>query len=242
MKRTRDVVLISGSTSELSMGVIQKLKKKNNLILLYKNKRKIKTYIRTSNIILIKTNSNPNFYLSLIRTLKKKKLKPSAILHFNGVHSFSTLKSMSLDEFNKIYQINCYSFIQMVKLAIDPDVSSNLKSIVTISSVSSKRGNKAGALYSSSKSALDNIVKSFALELSKKKIRVNSIVLGHISKGMGENIKNFLNERQLEDLKNQHPLGFGEIDDLYHSIEFLITKKSRWITGTNFILDGGYLI
>ena len=54
---------------------------------------------------------------------------------------------------------------------------------------------------------------------------------------------NFLNEHQIKFLEEKHPLGFGNAEDLFHSIDFLIdSKKSRWITGTNFILDGGYLI
>ena len=54
-------------------------------------------------------------------------------------------------------------------------------------------------------------------------------------------VKNFLNEYQLGDLEQKHLLGFGEVKDLVHSIKFLIDKKkSRWITGVNFYLDGGY--
>ncbi len=87
------------------------------------------------------------------------------------------------------------------------------------------------------------MVKSAAIELSKRKIRVNSIVLGHINKGMGKKVKNFLNSEQLKELENRHPLGFGEDKDLFNCLNFLIDKnKSKWITGTNLVLDGGYLI
>ena len=141
-----------------------------------------------------------------------------------------------------MYEVNCFSFIDIVKLMTNSNLSSNLKSIVTISSVASMSGNKGISLYSASKSSLNNIVRSFALELSGKKIRVNSIVLGHINLGMGKKTTKILNKEQMKNLENKHPLGFGKAEDLTNSIEFLIdSKKSRWITGVNFILDGGYL-
>jgi NAD(P)-dependent dehydrogenase (short-subunit alcohol dehydrogenase family) len=39
-----------------------------------------------------------------------------------------------------------------------------------------------------------------------------------------------------------HPLGIGEVSDVVPTIEFLISSNSRWITGQNFIIDGGYSI
>ena len=64
-------------------------------------------------------------------------------------------------------------------------------SIINISSVSSLRGNKSISLYSSSKGATNNLVKSYALELSNKGVRVNSIILGHFDHGMSKETKNF---------------------------------------------------
>ena len=239
MKKT---ILISGATSDLAKDIINQLKKKYNLILLYRNHVKSLSK-KSKNINYIKYNYSEKSQKKLIQELEKNKITISSILHFNGLHSFSTINSISEDEFRKVYEANCFTFIHLVKLIKLSPSFDKLKSVLTISSVSSMHGNKGITLYSSSKAALNNIVKSFALELSKKKIRVNSIVLGHIEKGMGLKTTKFLNENQIKILKDKHPLGFGSTEDLFHSINFLIDpKKSRWITGTNFVLDGGYLI
>ena len=239
MKKT---ILISGATSDLAKDIINQLKKKYNLILLYRNHVKSLSK-KSKNINYIKYNYSEKSQKKLIQKLEKNKIIISSMLHFNGLHSFSTINSISADEFRKIYDANCFTFIQLIKLTKLSSCFDSLRSVVTISSVSSMHGNKGITLYSSSKAALNNIVKSFALELSKKKIRVNSIILGHIEKGMGSKTTKFLNENQINLLENRHPLGFGTTEDLFHSIDFLIDpKKSRWITGTNFVLDGGYLI
>ena len=78
--------------------------------------------------------------------------------------------------------------------------------------------------------------------ISRKNIRVNNIILGHIEKGMGKKTQNYLNEKQLQELKNSHPLGFGKVEDLFYTLDFLLdSKKSRWITGSELVLDGGCL-
>ena len=63
--------------------------------------------------------------------------------------------------------------------------------------------------------------------------------------GTGTYIKNLLTihfQNNIEEIKAMHPLGLGEVSDVVPIIEFLISKNSRWITGQNFIIDGGYSI
>lgn len=240
MKKT---LLISGANSALAKDVIGYFKKKNyQLILLTRNK--IKTVKPEKEVV----NINYDFKSlkqekKLKNFISKNKIQISAVLHFNGVNDFSTINSISNEIFNKVYEANCLSFIKIVQLVNQEILSNSVKSIVTISSVASLEGEKGMSLYASSKASLNSLVKSFALELLKKKIRVNSIILGNILKGMGLNLNKFLNEQQIEELKNKHPLGFGKTKDLFYLLEYLVdNKRSRWVTGSNIIMDGGFSI
>lgn len=238
MKKT---ILITGANSDLAFNTINSLAKSNFLILVSSNTKELKKKFKKKNSLIIQTKNYD--YEKIINILIKKKIDINVIIHLNGMQIFNSINNIKKETFEKIFNANCYTFLETLKITKYPALSKNLFSIVTISSVASSKGNKGISLYSSSKSALDNMVKSAALELSKKKIRVNSIVLGHINKGMGNKVSKFLNSNQIEYLKEQHPLGFGNTKDLYNSINFLIDKhKSRWITGTNLIVDGGYLI
>jgi NAD(P)-dependent dehydrogenase (short-subunit alcohol dehydrogenase family) len=232
----RKSIIISGSNSELATGVIFKLKKKYDLIFLYHAKQpKIN---RIGNIIKIK-HSLEDEVDDLHKKIKNKSKNVHGIIHFNAIHNFKTLKSINRNDFNDIFEINCLTFIKLVKLSY---YFENIESILAISSVSSKTGNKGISLYSSSKAALNNLIKSASLELAGKNIRVNNIILGHIEKGMGKKTQNYLNEEQLKYLRNSHPLGFGKVEDLFYALDFLLdSKKSRWITGSELVLDGGYL-
>jgi NAD(P)-dependent dehydrogenase (short-subunit alcohol dehydrogenase family) len=96
--------------------------------------------------------------------------------------------------------------------------------------------------YSSTKAALLGLTKSSALELAKRKIRVNALLPGVVKTPMTNNLFSQLDQTQIDNIINMHPLGIGEVDDIVPIVEFLLSNGSRWITGQNIIIDGGYSI
>jgi NAD(P)-dependent dehydrogenase (short-subunit alcohol dehydrogenase family) len=233
----KKTILVSGANSSLAESVVKELCKKYNVILIYHKFKPKYNFVNSCFFIKYDFIADKNNILQLAKKINKK-FKVTAVLHFNGLHAFSTFKTANNLNFRNVFDVNCLTFINLIKLCYNFDF---VDSVTTISSVSSLEGNKGISLYSSSKSALNNLVKCAAAELSLKKIRVNAIILGHINQGMGSKVKKFLTEKQLTDLEQRHLLGFGKVEDLIHSIKFLIDKsKSRWITGSKFHLDGGY--
>jgi len=59
---------------------------------------------------------------------------------------------------------------------------------------------------------------------------------------MGGKINKKLTRKQIKILEDKHPLGFGGYVDVLNSVKFLIDGNSKWITGTNLVIDGGYLL
>ena len=96
--------------------------------------------------------------------------------------------------------------------------------------------------YCSTKAAILGMVKASALELSKRKIRVNAVLPGVVKTPMTQKLFSQISPSNIEDIIAMHPLGIGEVSDVVPTIEFLISSNSRWITGQNFIIDGGYSI
>ena len=113
-------------------------------------------------------------------------------------------------------------------------------SMILISSVSAIRSNEGMLLYSTAKSAMSGITKSLAIELSKNKVRVNSLILGAVKTAMHERITKFLTSDSISDYENKHLLGFGNISDILPMIIFLLSDASRWMTGSEIVLDGGF--
>lgn len=110
-------------------------------------------------------------------------------------------------------------------------------SIVFLSSIMSIISTQTNAVYTGTKAALAAVTKTIALEVAPMNIRVNSVSPGFVNTPMLDYIKLQTDIRVAE---ANHPLGFGEPEDVANAILFLLSKAARWITGTNLIIDGGY--
>ena len=97
-------------------------------------------------------------------------------------------------------------------------------------------------IYSASKSALSGFAKVLALELSSQKIRVNSISPGMVRTPMADQTAKILSEDAIKEDEKKYPLGYGEPEDISNTVIFLLSDASKWMTGSDVIIDGGYLI
>lgn len=79
-----------------------------------------------------------------------------------------------------------------------------------------------------------------AVELSKRKIRVNCISPGTILTPMMQNYLSTLSEEEYNKRVGGFPLGLGETTDISNACIFLLSDASKWITGQNLIIDGGF--
>jgi len=247
IKNKKQTFLITGASSGIGQKIAIELSKLNiNLIVNGKSKIKLKKTFSslkgTRNFSFPADLNSENIFFELEKFCKAKKINLDGVIHCAGIHNFSPLKLISYESFENVYKTNVYSFINLTKFFSTTKYrNKNGGNIVCLSSVSSYEGNKSISLYSSSKASLNNLVKCYAKELAAKKIRVNSIVLGHIQEGMGLRVKEKLTEDQLNNLENRHPLGFGDVNDVLNGIKFLTSPESKWITGSNIVIDGGYL-
>ena len=96
--------------------------------------------------------------------------------------------------------------------------------------------------YCSTKAAVLGMVKAGALEFAKRKIRVNAVLPGVVNTPMTQNLFAQIGKERIEQITEMHPLGLGNVEDVVPAILFLISENSKWITGQNFVIDGGYSI
>jgi NAD(P)-dependent dehydrogenase (short-subunit alcohol dehydrogenase family) len=113
-------------------------------------------------------------------------------------------------------------------------------SIVFMTSVSALRGRKGMVAYSAAKSATSGLLRALAVELAERGIRVNGIAAGAVATKMHDSFVKSVNEEMVKNYENLHPLGFGIPSDVANAAAFLLSDASRWITGVDLSVDGGY--
>jgi len=122
-------------------------------------------------------------------------------------------------------------------------------SIVNISSVAGLVGSSGGACYNASKGAVRLFTKGLALEVARRRIRVNSVHPGLIDTVMGESVvANVSAARHLGGdevrarLARGHPLGrLGEDHEIADAVLFLASDRAAFITGSEMVVDGGFV-
>lgn len=151
-----------------------------------------------------------------------------------GVFSVKPLRMIDYGFLKMNFDIALFSIFEIVQLLSSKKVNSdNLKSVVMISSVSAIMGTKGYCVYSAVKAAMIGLMKSMAAELSPK-TRVNAVLPG----GIKTRTTSFLFESMGEG-NPRYLLGNGTPSDIADMVNFLVSDKSRWITGQEFIVDGG---
>jgi NAD(P)-dependent dehydrogenase (short-subunit alcohol dehydrogenase family) len=79
-----------------------------------------------------------------------------------------------------------------------------------------------------------------AIELAKREIRVNCISPGTILTPLMEEFLSTLSDEERNARVDGFPLGLGQPADITSTVIFLLSDASRWITGQNIIVDGGF--
>lgn len=165
----------------------------------------------------------------------------SGLINSAGISTTLPLKLATPEKINDFYNINVTAGINLTKLIAQKGIISDTGgSIVFISSVMGVVGEAGKTIYSLTKGALISGVKSMAVELAIKNIRVNCVSPGVVETPMSKNAVYSKNEESYEKIKKLHPLGLGKTTDVANLIMFLMSDLSGWITGTNLIIDGGY--
>jgi len=115
-------------------------------------------------------------------------------------------------------------------------------SIVFISSIASQAPWKGGSSYGASKAALEAFSRVLALEFQQQGIRANCISPAMVKTAMYDTAESVASKEKMTEYMERYPLGVGHPDDVANAAIFLLSEASRWITGINMVLDGGFLI
>jgi NAD(P)-dependent dehydrogenase (short-subunit alcohol dehydrogenase family) len=165
----------------------------------------------------------------------------NGFVHSAGFEKTVPFKASTPQVFREIFEINVFAGFEIARLLarkniVDPTGAS----YIFISSVAGKSGEPGKVAYSSSKSALLAGVKSMALELAVKKIRCNCVLPGIVVTEMVNTLFHSIPPEAKQKIIDNHPLGLGKPEDVALLMCFLISDQARWITGSEYIIDGGY--
>ena len=158
------------------------------------------------------------------------------IVNNAGITQDNLAIRMSLDEWQKVININLTSTFLMSKFAIKKMLKNKSGKIVNITSVVGHTGNLGQANYTASKAGIVAMSKSLAIEYAKKNINVNCISPGFIKTAMTDKIDDKFKEVIVSKIPSAR---LGEPDDIANAVLFLSSDQSSYINGETIHVNGG---
>lgn len=250
------VIYITGGTSGIGLGLVSKLILDGNyqLVLLARSeasKQRVKDAVGEvayEKIDFIDGDIvDKEIHSKAFEHIKEKYGRLDGLVNGLGVsNGIEDFEQTEFDTFEKILYVNLTSVFMTFHSLLPLLKESNNASVVNISSVSAKK--ECGAFaYGVAKAGVDKLTKMSAIDLAKYNIRVNSVNPGMVRTNFlinsGAVPNNDVAEAVYQHEATNIPLGrVGEPKDIAEIIEFLLSDKASFISGTNISVDGAFVL
>ena len=168
-----------------------------------------------------------------LQLLEQGDIRVERVIHAAGYLKILPFRSVELADTMAIFNVNVFSIIEVLRVLARRPYREDLHSVVLLSAFVSKFGDKGNAVYSSSKGALNSLVKGLAVEFPQT--RYNSLILGAVRTRMTEHL--FATSADNKRFA-RYLLGTGQLSEVADAVDFLL-NVDLWMTGQEIFLDGG---
>jgi NAD(P)-dependent dehydrogenase (short-subunit alcohol dehydrogenase family) len=188
--------------------------------------------------------TDENAWADVIAACLRRFGRLDVLVNNAGVALGETVENTSLAQWRWLMAVNLDGVFLGTKAAIGA-MKDHGGSIINLSSIEGLVGDPNLAAYNASKGGVRLFTKSVALHCAQAgyKIRVNSIHPGYIWTPMVENYLTTQPDPHAakEAIARLHPLGhLGEPDDIAYGVLYLASDESKFVTGAELVIDGGY--
>lgn len=187
-----------------------------------------------ANLIHIKQDITSKSCLENITNVIKGQKIDNCIINA-GIYNNSFFHKMTYEQWYGTINTNLLSIYNILNPVINNMRNNNNGNIIIMSSVVGATGLIGGSNYACSKTAINGLTRSLALENAQKNILINTISPGYINYGMGDRLDNEYKKKICELIPLKR---FGEVSDIIDITDYLI-EKNKYITGSNININGG---
>ncbi|WP_129727664.1 MULTISPECIES: SDR family NAD(P)-dependent oxidoreductase [Bacillaceae] len=155
-----------------------------------------------------------------------------------GISQKVTVEDMTLEDITRVFNVNMFGLFLCTQAVLETMKKQKYGRIISLSSVSAKRGGGVfgGPHYSASKAAVLGFSKNLAREVALDGITVNCIAPGLVNTDIWKSLP----EEQAKNVIAGIPMGRpGETEEIASAIAFLASEEASYITGEEIDINGG---
>ena len=239
MKSLKDkVAFITGGNSGIGYAAAVVLNEKRaKVIITGRRKEAIEKAVSELNVSgLLADQSSLSDIEILVAKVKEEFGKVDVLLINAGITKFAPIELMTENMFDEIMNVNFKGAYFTLSKFI-PILNDNA-SVVLLSSTSATISPQSASVYAASKAAINAVMKIAAMELASRKIRVNAVSPGPVATEIMNKLG--LDSSVETQIISSIPLSrLGKADEVADLIAYLSGDSASFITGSNFLIDGG---
>lgn len=235
--KNKKTILVTGASSGIGREVALQIASKGyNVILTGRNQDKLHDTLSAidSSQVIYHESLDMNDDQLLSNFVNNIPHKIDGVVFCAGIAEYTPIRALSKSRLQRLMDTNFLSPAQLTTSLLQKKKLNQGSSLVYISSLSIKQGVMATSAYAASKAALSSFAKVAACELASMNIRVNTLCPGIVETPMGDMVTSMSDE-----VEREYPLGIGMPIDVAEACLFFLSDASRWITGSELIMDGG---
>lgn len=184
--------------------------------------------------------TNEAAVIEMTNELRKEVGALNGVVHCAGIHWLRPLQITDSESLQEMLASHIVSSIALTRAVVTRRLASKEGcSVVWLSSAAALKGGAGTVAYAAAKGALISAARALAVELARRKIRINVIAPGVVHTPQSEAFLSKLPPEQVQAIAQKHLLGLGEPEDIAAVVAFLLSEDARWITGTTIVADGG---
>jgi NAD(P)-dependent dehydrogenase (short-subunit alcohol dehydrogenase family) len=236
------IAVITGGNSGMGYGTAKLLKELGaTVIITGRRKEAIDQAAKELGVQAILSDQGKMEDINQLVTEVTEKYGKVDILFINaGISGTSSIELETSDNFDKMMNVN-FKGVYFTLSKFIPHLNDGA-SVVLLSSVLASTVSPGLSIYSASKAAVNSLMKTAALELAPRKIRVNSISPGAIDTELFS--KMGMDEVALAGMTDYlislTPIGrIGKPEEIGQLVAFLSSDEASFITGSEHVIDGG---
>ena len=170
----------------------------------------------------------------------KRECALDGIVYAAGVGLLRPMNLSTSDQTREVVDVNVNGVLRVLRGCWPSLQRGHSASVVVVSSIMGLVGAPGMSTYGMAKAALMGLVRCLAIEWAPRGVRINAVAPGIVPSPLVDEMFKHMSSDQVEIIRQRHPLGFGQAEDVGNAIMFLLSRNARWITGVTLPVDGGY--
>jgi NAD(P)-dependent dehydrogenase (short-subunit alcohol dehydrogenase family) len=165
----------------------------------------------------------------------------NSMVYVAGYHRLMPMGPAYASSLERHLLINVEAPLDLIRTFLSKGVSDDgrQRSVTVIASIAHRVGEPALSAYSASKGAIVSAVRSLAVELARRNVRINTVSPGWIEGQSADRVAGKMDMTMHEKVRALYPLGFGTPNDVAEAVAYIASSGAKWVTGVDLVIDGG---